>query len=428
MKSTIKKTSDSEIELEIEIPKEELDDFISQSALSLGKNLEVEGFRKGKVPQKIIEEKVGRENILVDAADLAIKENYKKAVLENNLEVISEPKIEIIKLAPGNPLIFRAKASVLPEIKLPDYKKIAKKIKRKEVSVSEKEIDEALKWLQKSRTKTALKNSPAQKGDFVEIEYWSSQIKGLDKPEGRQDAFILGEGHFLPGFENKLIGMSAGEEKRRFSLVLPEKFPVKDLAGKSVDFQVRIKSVQSVEFPELNDEFAKSLGQFEDLSALKKNVREGLVFEKKQAETQRVRNEILEKISETMKCELPEALVEREQKAMMENFKKEVSAKLNIPAKEYLEKIKKTEEEMLSSFLEEAQKRIRAFLILRKVGEENNIEVLEEEVKKEVDKILKQYQEVKQPKDLDLERLKEYAKGVLRNEKTFALLESFIKN
>jgi len=424
MKSTVKKLPESKVELEVEIPSEEFNHFVERATLSVGKDLEVEGFRKGKAPKEVVEQKVGKENILVEAADLAIKENYAKAVLENKIEAISQPEIDILKLAAGNPLIFRAKTSVLPEIKLGDYKEIAKKVEKKEVSVEDKEIDNALKWFQKSRAKLTLKNGAIEKGDYVEVEYWSPQIKELSQTETKKDSFILGEGHFISGFEDNLIGMEAKEKEKEFSLILPENYAVKELAGKKVDFKVKVKSVQKVEPPEINDDFAKSLGKFENLEGFRNNIKEGLTSEKKQAESQRVRNEILDKISQDTGFEVPKVLIEREQKVMMDNFKQEVSEKLNTPLKDYLDKIKKTEQEIFNSFSEEAKKKVRNFLILREIGKRENIEVSDEEVREEMNKILKHYSvSEKTEKDIDIERLKEYSRGVLKNEKIFALLE-----
>lgn len=425
MEVKVNKLPGCQVELEIKLSDKEFNRFIEESTLNLGKDLEIEGFRKGKAPKEIIEKKVGKENILVEAADLAVKENYQKAVLENKIKAISHPKIDILKLAPGNPFIFRAKLEVLPEIKLPDYEKIASKIKRKKISVEEREVNDALKWLQKSRAKFTLKKEPAQKGDFVEIEYCSSQIKKMGQSKSQKDAFILGEGHFIPGFEEELIGMKAGEKE--FSLVLPKDYSIKDLAGKKVDFKVKMNSVQNVEFPEINDQFAKSLANFQSLEGLKKNIKEGMNLEKERVESQRVREEILEKISQDSKCEIPEVLLEQEKTRLLENLKQSVSKNLKIPFKEYLAKIKKTEKELSDSFLPEAQIRIKKFLILREIGERQGISVSEDEVKERTSSILKQYSDVERTKKelgLDPEKLKEYSRESLRNEKTFQFLEN----
>jgi len=397
MRVKINKLPKSQIELEIEVPADEFDNFIERATLNLGKDLEIRGFRKGKAPKNIIEEHIGPEKILIEAGDLAVNETYKKAILENKIEAIFQPKIEIKKLAKGNDLVFSAKTAVLPEVKLPDYRKIASKIKKNKVRVEEKEIENALKWLQKSRAKFTAKNQVAQKGDFVEIEYSSPQIG----QEAQKDAFVLGEGHFLPGFEEKIIGMKSGEEKENITL---------NKDGKDIILKVKVISVQNVELSEVNDEFAKSLGKFDNLDALKKNIKQGLVLEKEQAEKQRTKQEILEKIGEKTKVEIPDVLIENEQKQILENLKKMVSERLKISFQDYLKKLGKTEKQVSDSFLLESQKKVRNYLILREIGKREKIEVSEEELA-----------------GLDPERPKEYSREVIKTEKTFAVLENLVK-
>lgn len=402
MQVKIKKLPDSQVEFEIEVSTEEFGRFIEQTTLNLGRDLEIKGFRKGKAPKNIIEEHIGPEKILIEAGDLAVNETYKKVVLENKIEAIFQPKIEIKKLAQGNPFIFSAKTAVLPEIKLPDYKRIASKVERKKISVGDKEIEPVLKWLQKSRAKFTAKNQAAQKGNFVEIEYSLLQIG----QEAQKDAFILGEGHFLSGFEEKIIGMKSGEEKENITL---------NKDGKEITLKVKVISVQNVELPKLNDEFVKSLGKFENLDVLKKNIKQGLVLEKEQAEKQKVRQEILKKIGEKTKVEIPEILIREEQKQMLENLKKMVSERLKIPFEDYLKKLEKTEKEIIDSFLSQTQKKVRNYLILKEIGKAEKVEVSEEEVREEVEQA---------EKNLDLERLKEHTKETIRTEKIFQLLEN----
>lgn len=426
MKVFVSKLPESQVELKIEVPAGEFNSFIEKAILNLGEDLEIKGFRKGKAPKEVIEKKAGPEKILIEAADLAVKENYRKAILENKIEAIFQPEVKIQKLVRGDSFIFLAKTAVLPEIELPDYKRIASKVERKKIIVEEKEITGALNWLQKSRAKFTLKNQPAQKGDFVEIEYWSPQIAELNQQAGKKDAFILGEGHFVPGFEEKLIGMNAGKEEKEFSLAISEEHPLRKY-GREITFKVKMNSVQNTELPEINDLFAKSLGKFENLSALKKNIEQGISFEKKQAELQRARKEILEKISQKVKCEIPKILIEQEQKQILERIKKEISSNLKISFEEYLSKIKKTEKEILDSLLLEAQKKVRNFLILREIGKREKIEVSAEELREEVNKILRQHPTPKGAEKnlsgIDFEELKEYTKESIKNEKIFQLLE-----
>lgn len=305
-------------------------------------------------------------------------------------------------------------------IKLPDYKKIALEVKRNKVFVEEGEVEAELQWLQKSRAKFSQKLSPCQTGDFVEIEFSSPKI---EKGRVFRDGFILGKGHFLPGFEENLEGLKPGQEKE-FSFSPPPGGKLEP--GKTINFRVKIISVQKVEFPEINDQFAQNLGRFKNLEDLKESIREGLNLEKEKLESQRVRAEILEKIAEKSELEVPEDLVEKEKERLFQNLKNFLTSHLKVKFEDYLKRIKKPEEELLDSLKVQAQKRVKHFLILGEIAKRENIEVSEGEVIEEINKILKHYPSIERAKrEIDLEKLKSYTKEVLRNEKTLAFLEGF---
>lgn len=431
----ITKLPKSQIEILFEISADEFKSYCDKALLLLAKNLKMPGFRDGKVPKEIAEKELGIERITAEAAEIAAKESYEKAVSESNVSPIGQAQTEIRKLALGSPFEFKILASVLPEVNLPGYKKIAGEIKRKEIAVSESEIKDSLSWLQKSRAKFSLKSGPAEKGDFVEIEYSSPQLEGGKK---YQDAFLLGDGRFLPDFENNFEGMKDGGEKE-FSFQFPADYgssfagasadKQKDLAGKNINFKIKMKSVQKAEFPEINGEFIKTLGNFDNLQALEKSIKDGILAEKNAAESQKVRAEILEKISQSSACEIPDILVEMEKNNMLHNLEHRVLEGLKITFEEYLSKIKKSEKEMLDSFSLQAEKRVKESLVLGQICKKENIEVSEEEIKEETDKILKQYPDIKTAeKSFDRERFKSYAKEVMKNEKTLKLLESFTRN
>jgi len=420
MKTSIKNLQKSQIEILVEIPTEEFKKFYDETIFSLGEDLEVKGFRKGKVPKEILEKEIGQERIFKEAVEVAIRKNYLKAILENKIEAISQPKIEILSSKEG--LIFKALISVLPEIILPDYKKIASEIKRQEISITKEEIEESLIQLQKSRAKFIFENRPAKKEDFVEIEFQSPKIEGGLK---RKDSFILGQGHLIPGFEENLEGMNPGEEKE-FSLRFPESHFQKEFAGNLINFKVKMNSVQKVELPEINDEFAKSLGKFESFNNLKENIKEGLIAEKEIAENQRVRQEILAKITEKSSLEIPKVLIETEKNRLLEDLKGRIFEIFKISFSDYLNKIKKSEEEIKNSFSPQAEERIKNSLILREISNREKIEVSEEEIKGEINQFLKNYP-IEKAKELDLEKLKIYYEEVIRDEKTFRLLESLTR-
>ncbi len=420
MKTNSKKLEKSQLEIEFELSPEEFQKYFNKAILHYQDHIKVDGFRKGQVPLKMVEEKVEKENLLMEAGDLAVKDSYTKFVTENKLEPIGNPEVQILKIAKGSPLLFKVKIALLPEIQLPDYKEIVSKIPSNKVSVDEKEIEDAVIYLQKSRAKFSPLDKPADKKDFVEIEY---QNEGINNGKVIKDRFTLGEGGFMKDFEDNLIGMKAGEEKQ-FKAKFPENTPNKALAGKESDFKVKMLSVQKMEIPEINDEFAKSLGVFDSLVALKDNLKEGITLEKQETEVQRKRGEMLEKITKEITFELPEKMVEYEQTRLFEDLKNNISAQFKISFEQYLATVKKTEKELKDSFKLEAEKRIKNYLVLQEIGKKENIEITDKEIEEEANKELRRYPK-EQAVKIDIEQLKEYSEGALFNEKVFQKLESF---
>lgn len=338
MKLELKDHKQGTAKFAVEVSAEELNSYRAKAISAIGNELEVEGFRKGKAPVSVVEDKVGERAISAEAAQLAVEDAFRQAVSEHGLKPVSDPEVTVTKLAPGNPMEFKLVIPVMPEVKLPEYAAIAAKIERKKVEVTDKEVEDALSWLATSRT-----------------------------------------------------------EKDK-------------------------------EPPAVTDEFARSLGAFENLEALKSSIKEGLESEKVTAESQRLRQEVLEKVAEASNMEISSQLVSEEQASMMRNLKEGVKSTLNITFEEYLLKVEKTEDELAKSFQEEAGKRVRNYLVLRAIAEKENIQPTPEEIEEESSKALKQYQNPKEAeKTIDPLRLKEYTELVLRNEKTLAFLESLVK-
>lgn len=427
-----KKLPKSQIELEFELTAEEFIEHFNHALEHLKHHVKVDGFRQGKAPASMVEEKLKPEAVLMEAGDHAVQHVYSDYINDltkqagNKIEPVGHPEVSIIKIAKGSPFAFKAIITILPEVELPDYKEIAKTVKGKEISVTDEEVKNSLSYLQKTRAKFTLKNEPAEKKDFVEITY---QNKDIGEGKEIEDKFILGEGGFMEGFEDAIVGMKAGEEKE-FKAKFPENSPQKNLAGKEGDFKVKLKSVQKMELPEVNDEFAKQLGSFDTLKALEGSIKEGITMEKTDAEKQRKRAEILEKIAEKAKFEMPESMLEYEKQRLMEDLKQKVTQNMKLTFEQYLSAVKQTEEQLKETFQKEAEKRLKGFLVLREIGKKENIEITDEEVKEEVSKSLKTFSKEHGPEGtpkIDINQLEEYTKGVIFNEKIFQMLESFSK-
>lgn len=423
MKTELKKLEKSQVEISFELTAEEFQTHLDAALLHLKDHVKMDGFRKGQVPLKMVQERLGEETVLMEAGDLAVKKSYRKAVEENKLEPVGEPNIQIKKIGKDSPFEFTVMVAVLPEITLPNYQEIAKAVKSQEIHVDDKEVEDAINYLQKSRAKLAQVDRGAQAKDFVQIEYQNKNING-GKPV--RDGFILGEGGFLPDFENSILGMKAGEEKT-FMAKFPDATPDKNLAGKEGEFTVKMTSVQQMDLPELNDEFAKTLGAFDSMVAVKENIKTGITAEKQSGEKQRKRAEILNTISEKITFDLPETMVDYESERLFEDFKNQIAQSANLDFDQYLASVKKTAEEMKQSFRKEAEKRITGFLVLRAIGNAEKIEVTEEEIDEEVKRMSKNYTKETLDK-IDIGQLKEYAKGAIYNEKVLNKLESYSAN
>jgi trigger factor len=426
MKVDITKLPKSEIELKIQVPAEEWQDFFDEAAKELSRDLKIEGFRPGHAPSKMVEERIGSAKILEEAAEHCVRQCYARAILDNDMEAIGRPEISVTKIAKDNPFEFSARVAVMPSVRLPDYKKIAQEIlkEKKEVQVSEEEIKKSIDWLQKSRTKYITVSRPASAGDRIEIDFEGScEGKKMDELTSKNHPAILGRGYFLPGFEENLLGMEEREEKD-FSLAFPADFEHKHLAGKVVNFKVKMNLVQEAELSEINDSFAQSLGNFKDLAALKESVKEGLLIEKQNQEKERIRAKMIAEIVKKSGMEMPDILIEAEGKRMKDDLDEKIK-QIGLDLKQYLERFKKTEEEVKKEMQKNALERVEAFLVLRQIASQEKIDVSQQETEDEVKKALAHFQAVNQAETkVDTKQLKEYAKDVLKNEKVFQILES----
>jgi len=418
MKTEIKKLPQSSIEIIGELSWEEFEVYYQKALKQLSGRVKMEGFRPGKAPQNMVADKIGDSHILEEAAELAIHDKYHEIVHQENIEPISKPEVAILKLAKNNPFEFKIKVAVLPDVQLPDYKKIVSTVEKKIVQVDDSEIEETLKWIQRSRAEFSDLSRPCQKGDWLEIAYQSPKIEMNRRFE---DAFLMGEGKFIPGFEDELCGLEANSEKD-FKITFPAEYFNKELAGQEASFKVKIKAVKEMKLPEFNDEFAQKIGRFKDIAELRANVKDGIQKEKDNGELQNWRNAALEKISQEMEVELPESLTIMEKEKMLADIKKEVDEHLKISFDDYLKQVKKTSQELEAELAKQAEQKIKNFLILRAVGQKEGVEAATEEITQAIDKFLTSYPQEHQ-QEIDRQRLKEYYKERIEHEKVFQLLE-----
>jgi trigger factor len=421
----IRKLPKSQLELKIIVPAGELEKFLDVAAEELSKDLKITGFRPGKAPRKIVEQHVGSEKILAHAAEKAIKKSYVDLIAKNKIEAVGEPKITITKIAPGNDLEYKAVIGVMPEIKLGNYRKQVKSVKKSEAEeIKSEEIQKEIEHLQKSRAKLITVLREVRVGDRVEIDF-EVKVDGKEIEGGKSQnhPLTIGEGYFIPGFEENLIGMKEKEEKE-FDLTFPNEYHKKELAGKPARFKVKMKLVQEKELPELNDDFAKGLGNFESLEKLQGSIKEGLAMEQKKKRDEKWRQEVLEKIISECQTEIPDVLIESELEKMMAEFEQNISG-MGMKLDDYFASIKKTRDEVRNSWKENAEKRVKSALALKEIAKLENISPESAEIEEEMNKTMAYFKnQGDMEKKVDMERLYNYVKGVLTNEKVFKFLEN----
>lgn len=421
----IKKLPKSQVEIQISVPAAEFEKFIDEAAEELSKDLKIDGFRPGKAPRNIVEQKIGAEKILAHGAERAIKKTYVDAIVKNKLDTIGEPKITITKIAKGNDLEYKAVAAVMPGITLSNYRKDVKAVKKTpSPKATEEQIQKELENLQKSRAKLVTVSRVAKKGDRVEIDFEVLvDGKPIEGGTAKKHPLTIGENYFIPGFEDQLVGMKEQEEKE-FELAFPKSYHQKELAGFPARFKVKMTLVQEKDLPKIDDEFAKNLGKFENLESLKKSLSEGIELEQKKKNEEKWRTETIGKVAAGSQIDFPDLLVEQELDKMMAEFEQNI-AQMGLKLETYLENIKKSKSEIVKGWQETAEKRVRSALVLKEIAKVEEIEVPAKEIEEEMSRVMAYYKSVPDmEKNVDMEKLHDYTKGILTNEKVFKFLES----
>lgn len=431
MTVTKKDLPKSQVELTITIPAAEFDKFLDQAAAKLSKEVDVEGFRPGKAPRSMMEQKLGAAKVFEEAVRLAIPDTFIKVIEQEKIEAIGQPEIEPQKIARGNEFVYKARVAVLPKVAAPEFTGI--KMARKPVKVEEAEVDQVLKDLQKSRAKFLTVKRPVKKGDRVEVDFEAKLNKvTIEGGKSANHPVIIGENKFVPGFEDKLLGMKADETKK-FPLIFPKDYYQKNLANREVDFDVKIKLVQEQETPALDDAFAADIGKFKTLAELKHQVRHNFEHEKEHKEENRIEMAIVTELIKKTAIELPEVLVKSEQDKIVEEIEQSLGQQ-GVPFEKYLESIKKTREELSNDQKDSAVKRVKASLILRALADREKVTVTDQELDEEIKKIKEAYGKMyqDQPKLLehfDTEDYRQYLRSMMLNRKVFGILKkSCVKN
>ncbi|HEY4500025.1 MAG TPA: trigger factor [Candidatus Paceibacterota bacterium] len=413
MKYDAKKLPHSQAELQVTLEHKEFLEYYQPIYDRILTSVHLKGFRPGTAPKDLADKAVDKEKVFEEAATEAIRHTLKAIAEEKEWELVDQPKIDIQESETG--LKFKTVLTLFPEIKLGNYQKISKKIfqERKPVTIEEKEIQKSINWLLNTRAKVTRVNRTAEKGDVIDLDFAGSiDGKSLDGASGKADRFVLGEGKFIPGFEEHIIGHKEGDHIA-FAITFPADYWKEDLRNKKVDFQTDVRGVFSRELPELNDELVKSLGKFETVAAFETSVREGIQKEKEEKERDRAQLKILEEVGKDSTIDIPQIMIDRTVKGMEEEYRLHKGARQN-------------EEELQKSLQEAARKNVINNLVLFQIAKTENLEPNQAEVEKEANDFLARSQFEKNPK-IDPQRLYDYIYGIVRNKKVFEHLESLAK-
>jgi len=378
------------VKVTIEVDAAKLDDAIKQAFNKKKGQFNIPGFRKGKVPFQLIAKEYGVEIFYEDAANILIPDAYAEAMKDSDLEIVSRPQIDVVQLEKGKDFIFTAELAVKPEVTLGEYKGI--EVPKTRVMVKKEEVEAELKKTQEQNAREiTIEDRPVKDGDILTIDY-SGSADGVKFEGGtaQDQTLVIGSGAFIPGFEEQLIGKELNEETE-INVTFPEEYHAPDLAGKEAVFEVKIKGIKEKELPELDDEFASEVSEFETLDEYKADVKEKIRARKKEeAKTER-ENKIVDAAVEASEMDIPEAMIEEQIQQMTEEFAQRLSYQ-GLSLEQYLQFTGTDAQKFADDMKPQALKRIQTRLVLEAIVKAENIEATEEDFKAELDKMASMYQ------------------------------------
>ena len=412
----------SQVTLKISVTPEELEPHLDRAAKELSKDKPVKGFRPGKASASVAAEAYGKDRLMSEALEKAIPRWFVQAVVEHKIDALGRPTSSVEKASTEEGVVFTATVDVLPSVVIGDLSAISAEARSSEVT--DEELEQELKLLTKSRSTYLDVARPAEEGDTVTVDFKVMlDGKPMEGGESKNHPVHIGEGHFVPDFESKLKGITAGDT-REFSITFPDDFANKELRGKEAMATVTAHTVQKRVVPELNDEFAKSVGKFETVAALKKQLQDNLLADKKQREHERLHGELTDKLADAATFSaLPQSLIDRE----IDRRVSELSQMLVWQQKtidQYLAEKEKTMEQLRTELAEPAEKTVKVSLALRQFAQDNDIAVSDDEVETEKQAYLEQYGKQEGAPAIDENELVASITNTLRNRKALEQLEA----
>ena len=421
MSLQVEKLEKNMAKLTIEVSAEELDKAMEKAYQKQKSRISLPGFRKGKAPRKMIESMYGKGVFMEDAVNSLVPQEYSKAIADCDLEIVSQPEINVTQMEPGKALIFTADVATKPEVTLGDYKGV--EVPKTEIAVTDEEVDAEVKKEQDKNSRTVVvEDRAAANGDITTIDF-EGFVDGVafDGGKGSDYALTLGSGTFIPGFEDQLVGANTGDHVE-VKVTFPEEYQAKELAGKEAVFQCDVKKIETKEVPELDDEFAKDVSEFDTLAEYKEDVKKNLT-EKKEKEARTAKeNAAVDKAIENAQMDIPDLMIQTQCRQMMDDFARRMQQQ-GLSMDQYFQFTGQSMDKMMEDMKPQALKRIQTRLVLEKIAEVENIQPTEEEVNEEISKMAEMYKmEADKLKDLIGENEMEQMKKDMAVQKAVTLV------
>jgi trigger factor len=420
MNVKVEKTeNNNEVKLEFTVEAEKFDGAIKTVFNKNSKYFNIPGFRKGKAPYQIVEKTYGAQIFYEDAFNEVAGEAFEEGLKENNIEAVSKPEVEIKQIEKGKDLIFTAVVQTKPEVTLGKYKGI--QVKKVEYNVSDEDVEhELMHMAEKNARLVSVEDRPVESGDITVIDF-EGFVDGVafDGGKAENHELTIGSNTFIPGFEDQIIGMKPEEEKE-IKVKFPEEYFSANLAGKDATFKVKLHEIKKKEMPEINDELAKDISEFDTIEELKNSIKEKQEEQNKTRAKYETEDEVIKAVCEEAKVEIPSGMIETETDHMVQDINTRLSYQgMNID--QYLKMMNKTMDEFRAEYKEQAEIAVKSRLVLEAVGKEAGIEVKEEEISAKIKEMAENYGR-KEEEVKDNPELVKYVGDSLKTEKTIDFL------
>ena len=409
----------NEVKLSFTIEASKFEEAIQKVYVKSAKYFNIPGFRKGKAPYKIVEKQYGAQIFYEDAFNEVAGEVYEKELTDAKIEAVSRPEIDSIQMEKGKDLIFTAVVQTKPEVTLGKYKGI--ELKKVEYNVEEKDIDHEIGHMQERNARLVnVEDRPVEKDDTTVIDF-EGFVDGVAFEGGKAEnhELVIGSNTFIPGFEDQIIGMKIGEEKD-INVTFPEEYFSKDLAGKAAVFKVKLHEIKKKELPEVDDEFAKDVSEFDTIKELKASIKEKLEEENKNKAKYETEEEAIKTVCDNTEIDIPSGMVETETDNMIKDIEQRLMYQgLNFA--QYLQMMGKTEEDMRNEMKEQAERQVKTKLVLEAIVVAEKIEATDEEIKAKLEEMANMYG--KDVKELESNAsLKAYVAESVKTEKAISFI------